>query len=65
MIPFYWIVGMDNNDGPALSVERLELAHDGNYVTQALAVRRRDFYAVDVLRPFQLRLTWEQLDDGL
>jgi hypothetical protein len=56
---------MDNNDGPAMSVERLELAYDGNYITQALAVRRRDFYAVDVIKPFHLRLTWDQLDDGL
>lgn len=64
-IPFYWIVRMDNNDGPAISVERLELAYDGNYITQALAVRRREFYAVDTTKPFHLRLTWEQLDDGL
>jgi Uma2 family endonuclease len=64
-IPLYWIVRMDNNDGPAVSVERLQLAYDGNYVTEQLAVRRRDFYAVDAIKPFQLRLTWEQLDDGL
>jgi Uma2 family endonuclease len=64
-IPLYWIVRMDNNDGPAISVERLQLAYDGNYVTEQLAVRRRDFYAVDGIKPFQLRLTWEQLDDGL
>lgn len=64
-IPLYWIVRMDNNDGPTISVERLQLAYDGNYVTEQLAVRRRDFYAVDAIKPFQLRLTWEQLDDGL
>jgi hypothetical protein len=33
-------------------------------VTQGLAVRRRDFYAVDIVKPFQLKLTWDQLDDG-
>jgi len=64
-IPNYWIVRMDNNDGPAVSVERLELAYHGDYVTQGLAVRRRDFYAVDIVKPFQLKLTWDQLDDGL
>lgn len=64
-IPYYWIVRTDNNDGPAISVERLELAYDGGYITQSLAVRRRDFYAVDVIKPFHLRLTWDQLDDGL
>jgi hypothetical protein len=58
-------VRMDNNDGPAVSVERPELAYHGDYVTQGLAVRRRDFCAVDIVKPFQLKLTWDQLDDGL
>jgi hypothetical protein len=25
----------------------------------------RGFYAVDIVKPFQLKLTWDQLDDGL
>ena len=64
-IPYCWMARMDNNDGPAVSVERLELAYHGDYVTPGLAVRRRDFYAVDIVKPFQLKLTWDQLDDGL
>jgi Uma2 family endonuclease len=42
-IPNYWIVRMTGNDGPAFTVERFLLTLDGNYVSEALAVRRRDF----------------------
>jgi Uma2 family endonuclease len=64
-IPHYWIVRMTNNNGPAISVERLLLAYDGQYISQELRVRGRDFHAVDTVTPFRLELTWEQLDDGL
>jgi Uma2 family endonuclease len=64
-IPNYWIVRMTNNDGPAISVEQFRLTLDGAYISECLNVRRRDFYAVDVFAPFRLRMTWEQLDDGL
>lgn len=64
-IPHYWIVRMTDNDGPAISVERFLLTLDGEYVTEGLAVRGRNFQAIDTINPFPLRLTWEQLDDGL
>jgi len=64
-IPHYWIVRMTDNDGPAISVERLLLTLDGNYISESLAVRGREFHAVDTINPFPLKLTWEQLDDGL
>jgi Uma2 family endonuclease len=64
-IPHYWIVRMADNDGPAISVERFRLTLDGLYVSEELTVRRRDFHAVDIIDPFALKLTWEQLDDGL
>jgi Uma2 family endonuclease len=61
-IPHYWIVRMTNNNGPAISVERLLLTLDGYYISEELRVRRRDFHAVDATAPFSLKLTWEQLD---
>jgi Uma2 family endonuclease len=64
-IPHYWIVRMTNNNGPAISVEQFRLALDGNYISERLNVRRRDFHAVDSFEPFRLRATWEQLDEGL
>jgi Uma2 family endonuclease len=64
-IPHYWIVRMTNNNGPAISVERLLLAYDGQYISQELRVRGRDVHAVDTVTPLRLELTWEQLDDGL
>ncbi len=64
-IPHYWIVRMTDNDGPAISVERFLLTVDGDYAREGLAVRGRDLHAVDTISPFPLKLTWEQLDDGL
>jgi Uma2 family endonuclease len=64
-IPHYWIVRMTDNDGPAISVERFLLTFDGDYIREGLSVRGRDFHAVDTISPFQLKITWEQLDEGL
>jgi len=64
-IPHYWIVRMTNNNGPAISIERFFLTLDGQYISEELRVRRRDFHALDTASPFRLKLTWEQLDDGL
>jgi Uma2 family endonuclease len=64
-IPHYWIVRMTDNDGPAIFVERFLLTLDGEYITEGLTVRGRDFQTVDTINPFPLKLTWEQLDDGL
>lgn len=64
-IPHYWIVRMTDNDGPAISIERFFLTIDGEYIREGITVRGRDFHAVDTINPFPLKLTWEQLDDGL
>jgi Uma2 family endonuclease len=64
-IPHYWIVRMTDNDGPAISIERFLLTVDGDYIREGLAVRGRDFHAVDTINPVPLTLTWEDLDDGL
>jgi Uma2 family endonuclease len=64
-IPHYWIVRMTDNDGPAISVERLLLTSDGEYTREGLAIRGRDFHAIDTISPFPLRLTWEALDEGV
>lgn len=64
-IPHYWIVRMEGNDGPAISTERLLLTYNGDYIREELAVRRMDFHAVKTSEPFAMKLTWEQLDDGL
>jgi hypothetical protein len=64
-IPQYWIVRMTGNDGPAISVERFLLSAGGLYVSIGLAVRGRDFHAVDVIDPFRVAITGEHLDDGL
>ena len=64
-IPYYWIVRMDDNNGPAISVERFVLTYNGDYMREDRAVRRADFHAVTMGEPFTLKLTWEELDDGL
>ncbi|MGH3193884.1 MAG: hypothetical protein ACRDPY_46465 [Streptosporangiaceae bacterium] len=38
---------------------------EGNYTSAGLAVRGRDFHAVDTIDPFPLKLAWDQLDDGM
>ena len=64
-IPHYWIVRMEDNDGLAISVERLVLTYNGDYIREELNVRRVDFHAVKISEPFAMKLTWEELDDGL
>ena len=64
-IPNYWIVRMDSDDGPAISVDRFELAAGGQYIAVQRTIRRADFDAVNMTRPFPLTITWEQLDDGI
>jgi hypothetical protein len=64
-IPHYWIVRMTDNDGPAISVERLLLTSDCEYAREGLAIRGRDFHAIDTISPFPLKLAWDALDEGL
>jgi Uma2 family endonuclease len=64
-IPHYWIVRMEDNDGPAMYIERFRLVSGGSYISEEDTVRRVDFHAVAMDEPFSLKLTWEELDDGL
>jgi Uma2 family endonuclease len=64
-IPHYWIVTMAGHDGPAMSVERFRLALSGEYVPEATAVRGASIAAIEAIDPLDLRVTWEQLDDGI
>ncbi|MEO3784668.1 Uma2 family endonuclease [Actinocorallia sp. B10E7] len=63
-IPHYWIVRMAQDDGPAVSVERLRLMSDGAYVTDGIGLRSHG-PAVDVVDPVEVLITWEDLDQGL
>ncbi|WP_297622302.1 Uma2 family endonuclease [Nocardia sp.] len=65
-IQHYWIVRMANDDGPAVSIEMLTLNSEGKYVSNGHRTRTDDFgAAIDTLVPFETRLTWEELDEGL
>jgi Uma2 family endonuclease len=64
-IPHYWIVRMEDNNGPAISIERLRLVAGGSYIAVETTVRRVDFHAVTIGEPFVMKLAWEELDDGL
>lgn len=64
-IPCYWIVRMAQNDGPAISVERLRLTADGLYVSESVALRSRANLAIDAIDPIPVTVTWESLDRGL
>jgi Uma2 family endonuclease len=65
-IQHYWIVRMANDDGPAISAEMLTLDSEGKYVSNGHRSRTGDFAAaIDTLVPFQTRITWQELDEGL
>jgi Uma2 family endonuclease len=64
-IPHYWIVKMAGNDGPAVSVERFRLNVAKEYVSEGLAIRGKSVFAVDAIDPFETRISWEQLDEGI
>ncbi|GAA2572681.1 Uma2 family endonuclease [Actinomadura fulvescens] len=63
-IPHYWIIRMAGDDGVAVSVERLSLSADQTYVSGGVSLRGKDLLAVDVVDPFRMAVTWEQLDRG-
>ncbi|WP_435592077.1 Uma2 family endonuclease [Nocardia sp. bgisy118] len=65
-IPYYWIVRMVQDDGPASSIEMLRLTADGTYVRENMSLRARgDLVAVDVADPLDVTISWNQLDLGL
>ncbi|WP_169811065.1 Uma2 family endonuclease [Nocardia amamiensis] len=64
-IPNYWIVRMADDDGPAISIERLRLRADGRYVSEYVSFRSADSLALAIIDPFEMKMTWEQLDEWL
>jgi Uma2 family endonuclease len=64
-IEHYWIVRMAQNDGPAVSVERLRLTSEGSYATEQVTFRQKDPLAVDTLDPMEVTISWDQLDEWL
>lgn len=56
---------MVQDDGPASSVEMLRLTAGGTYATEQVAFRKKDPLAIDTLDPFELTVSWEQLDEWL
>lgn len=64
-IEHYWIVRLVQDDGPASSVERLRLISDGTYAIEQVTFRKKDILAVDALDPFEVTISWEQLDEWL
>jgi hypothetical protein len=63
-IPHYWIIRMAGDNGLAMSVERLRLDYDRQYVPGGRAHRDRDILAVSTADPFPTTVSWEQLDRG-
>jgi Uma2 family endonuclease len=61
----YWIVRLAQNDGPAISVEQLRLTSDGSYATEYVTFRKKDPLAVDAIDPFEVAISWDQLDEWL
>jgi Uma2 family endonuclease len=64
-IEHYWIVRLAQNDGPAVVVERLWLTSDGTYATEQVTFRKKDLLAIDTIDPFELTVSWDQLDEWL
>lgn len=64
-IEHYWIVRLAQNDGPAMSVERLRLISDGTYATEQVTFRKKDLLAIDTIDPFEVTMSWDLLDEWL
>lgn len=64
-IGFYWIIRLAQNDGPAVSVERLRLTSDGTYSMEQVTFRKKDILAIDAIDPIEVTATWDQLDEWL
>ncbi|WP_280362983.1 Uma2 family endonuclease [Nocardia wallacei] len=65
-IPYYWIVRMVQDNGPATSIEMLRLTADATYVRENMSLRARgDAVAVDVADPLEVTIGWDRLDLGL
>ncbi|WP_433577633.1 Uma2 family endonuclease [Nocardia brasiliensis] len=62
----YWIVRMANDDGPAVSVEMLFRNSAGVYMSDGHRTRTEPFAAaIETLAPLNVRMTWDDLDEGI
>ncbi|MFC9893680.1 Uma2 family endonuclease [Nocardia sp. NPDC127579] len=61
----YWIVRMDNNNGPVKSIEILRLNSDGEYVNESRFRSHDSVTAVTVSDPLDAVVTWQELDADL
>ncbi len=43
----------------------LRLVSDGTYATEQVTFRKKDLLAIDTLDPFEVTVSWEQLDEWL
>lgn len=64
-IEHYWIVRLVQDDGPANSVEMLRLTAGGTYATEQVTFRKKDPLAIDTLDPFEITVSWAQLDEWI
>jgi hypothetical protein len=64
-----WLPGIRHarqaNAVRALGVERLRLISDGTFATEQVTFRKKDLLAIDSLDPFEVTVSWEQLDEWL
>jgi hypothetical protein len=56
---------MAQEDGPAVSVERLRPTSDRHYALEQIAFPGQDRLSVQTIDPLELALSWEQLDEWL
>ncbi|MEV4128430.1 Uma2 family endonuclease [Nocardia sp. NPDC049707] len=61
----YWIVKLDNNNGPVKSIEVLRLNSAGEYVVTETRFRSHSAIAVAISDPLDVSITWAELDADL
>jgi Uma2 family endonuclease len=61
----YWIVKLDNNNGPVKSIEVLRLNSAGVYVVADTRFRSHSPVAVSISDPLDVSITWAELDADL
>ncbi|WP_169813841.1 Uma2 family endonuclease [Nocardia pseudobrasiliensis] len=61
----YWIVKLDNNNGPVKSIEVLRLNSAGQYVVAETRFRSHSPIAVAISDPLDVSITWAELDADL
>jgi hypothetical protein len=56
---------MARDDGAAVAVERLRLQAERRYGSEGVSYRGKDLLAIDVVDPFDVKISWDQLDEWL